>query len=49
MDNDLTLKEVALKPGLITEEEFDRVGDPAKLISPCSQERRSSRAAALER
>jgi hypothetical protein len=49
MDNDLTLKEAALKLGLVSEEEFDRVVDPAKLISPCSQERRSSRAAALER
>jgi fumarate hydratase class II len=32
MDNDLTLKEAALKLGFVTEDEFDRVVDPAKMI-----------------
>jgi fumarate hydratase class II len=34
MDNDLTLKDAALKLGFVTEEEFDRIVDPAKMISP---------------
>ena len=34
MDNDLTLKEAALKPGLVTEEEYDRIVDPAKMVRP---------------
>jgi fumarate hydratase class II len=34
MDNDLTLKEAALKLGLVTEEVFDRVVDPAKMVRP---------------
>jgi fumarate hydratase, class II len=34
MDNDLTLKQAALKMGFVTEEEFDRVVDPAKMIHP---------------
>ena len=34
MDNDLTLKAAALKLGLVTEEEFDRVVDPAKMVGP---------------
>src|ERR1700736_2467521 len=34
MDNDLTLKEAALKLGFVTEEEFDRVVDPAKMVKP---------------
>jgi len=34
MDNDLTLKEAALKLGFVTESEFDRVVDPAKMVSP---------------
>jgi fumarate hydratase, class II len=34
MDNDLTLKVAALKLGFVTEDEFDRVVDPAKMISP---------------
>jgi fumarate hydratase, class II len=34
MDNDLTLKEAALKLGFVTEEEFDRVVDPAKMVAP---------------
>jgi fumarate hydratase, class II len=34
MDNDLTLKDAALKLGFVTEEEFDRVVDPAKMVAP---------------
>ena len=34
LDNDLTLKEAALKLGLVTEDEFDRVVDPAKMVRP---------------
>src|SRR5712664_2847082 len=34
MDNDLTLKQAALKLGFVTEQEFDRVVDPAKMVRP---------------
>jgi fumarate hydratase, class II len=34
MDNDLTLKGAALKLGFVTEDEFDRVVDPAKMVKP---------------
>src|SRR6202522_4892985 len=34
IDNDLTLKQAALKLGFVTEEEFDRVVDPAKMVRP---------------
>lgn len=34
MDNDLTLRAAALKLGFVTEEEFDRVVDPAKMVQP---------------
>ena len=34
LDNDLTLKEAALKLGFVTEEEFDRVVDPRKMVHP---------------
>ncbi len=34
MDNDLTLKAAALKLGLVTDDEFDRVVDPAKMVKP---------------
>ena len=34
MDQDLTLKEAALKLGFVSEAEFDRVVDPAKMVSP---------------
>src|ERR1700736_1978104 len=34
MDNDLTLKAAALKLGFVTEEVFDRVVDPAKMVHP---------------
>jgi fumarate hydratase class II len=33
-DNDLTLKQAALKLGFVTEEEFNRVVDPAKMVKP---------------
>jgi fumarate hydratase, class II len=34
MDNDLTLRAAALKLGFVSEEEFDRVVDPIKMIHP---------------
>ncbi|HQR52567.1 MAG TPA: class II fumarate hydratase [Burkholderiales bacterium] len=34
MDNDLTLKAAALALGFVTEAEFDRVVDPAKMVHP---------------
>ena len=34
MDNDLTLKAAALKLGFVTEAEFDRIVDPAKMVAP---------------
>src|SRR5271156_4012129 len=34
MDRDLTLKAAALDLGFVDEEEFDRVVDPAKMVSP---------------
>jgi len=34
MDNDLTLKDAALKLGFVTEEVFDRVVDPSKMVKP---------------
>jgi fumarate hydratase class II len=34
LDNDLTLKAAALKLGFVTEDEFDRVVDPAKMVKP---------------
>jgi len=34
MDHDLTLKAAALKLGFVTEAEFDRVVDPAKMVRP---------------
>jgi fumarate hydratase, class II len=34
MDNDLTLKAAALKLGLVSEDEFDRVVDPKKMVRP---------------
>jgi fumarate hydratase class II len=34
MDHDLTLREAALDLGYVTEEEFDRVVDPAKMVKP---------------
>ncbi len=34
MDNDITLKDAALELGFVTEEEFDRAVDPAKMVKP---------------
>jgi fumarate hydratase, class II len=34
LDNDLTLKQAALKLGYVTEDEFDRIVDPAKMVKP---------------
>ena len=34
MEHDLTLKQAALKLGFVSEEEFDRVVDPAKMVHP---------------
>jgi fumarate hydratase class II len=34
LDHDLSLKAAALQLGLVTEEEFDRVVDPAKMVRP---------------
>jgi fumarate hydratase class II len=34
MDHDLTLKAAALQLGFVTEAEFDRVVDPAKMVKP---------------
>jgi fumarate hydratase class II len=34
MDNDLTLKAAALTLGFVTEEEYDRVVDPARMVHP---------------
>jgi fumarate hydratase class II len=34
LDNDLTLKQAALKLGFVTEDAFDRVVDPTKMVHP---------------
>jgi fumarate hydratase class II len=34
IDNDLTLKEAALKLDFVTEHDFDRIVDPAKMVNP---------------
>jgi len=34
LDDDLTLKEAALKLGFVTESEFDRIVDPARMVHP---------------
>ena len=34
MENDLTLKAAALKLAFVTEQEFDRIVDPAKMVKP---------------
>jgi fumarate hydratase class II len=34
LDNDLTLRQAALKLGFVTEEEFDRIVDPEKMAHP---------------
>jgi fumarate hydratase, class II len=39
MAHDLTLKEAALQLGFVSEEEFDRVVDPVKMVTPALQAR----------
>jgi fumarate hydratase, class II len=34
LDNDLTLKAAALKLGFVSEDEFDRIVDPSKMVKP---------------
>jgi fumarate hydratase, class II len=34
LDHDLTLKQAALQLGFVSEEEFDRVVDPTKMVHP---------------
>ena len=34
LDNDLTLKEAALKRDFVTEAEFDRMVDPEQMVKP---------------
>jgi len=34
LDNDLTLRQAALKLALVTEDEFDRIVDPVKMVQP---------------
>jgi fumarate hydratase, class II len=34
LENDLTLKDAALRLGFVTEQEFDRVVDPRKMTRP---------------
>jgi fumarate hydratase, class II len=34
LDNDLTLKQAALKLGFVNEEDFDRIVDPGKMVHP---------------
>jgi fumarate hydratase, class II len=34
MDHDLTLKQAALKIGFVTQQEFDKIVDPAKMVKP---------------
>ena len=41
-DHDLTLKEAALKLGYVTEEEFERVVDPSKMLGPSRQKNERS-------
>jgi fumarate hydratase class II len=39
-DHDLTLKEAALQLGYVTEEEFDRLVDPGKMLGPAAPEKK---------
>jgi fumarate hydratase class II len=34
LDNDLSLKDASLKLGFVTEADFDRIVDPAKMVRP---------------
>ena len=42
MDNDLTLKEAALRLGFVTEAEFNHIVDPAKMVAPSAATEGSS-------
>jgi fumarate hydratase, class II len=42
MDNDLTLKDAALKLGFVTEADFDRIVDPRKMVKPYVAAREST-------
>jgi len=42
MDNDLTLKEAALRLGFVTEAEFNYIVDPAKMVAPSAATEGSS-------
>ena len=44
LDNDLTLKEAALKLGFVSEAEFDRVVDPRKMVKPTGADDAEARA-----
>jgi fumarate hydratase class II len=46
MDNDLSLKAAALELGFVTEEVFDRVVDPAKMVNPNVANTEQNRSAA---
>ena len=41
MEHDLTLKQAALQLGYVSEEEFDRVVDPAKMLGPTPSTKKS--------
>ena len=41
MDHDLTLKEAALQFGYVSEEEFDRVVDPRKMLGPTTPNKKT--------
>jgi fumarate hydratase class II len=43
-DNDLTLKDAALKLGFVTEAEFERIVDPKKMVRPYVASDAASRA-----
>ena len=49
MDHDLTLKAAALKLGFVSEDEFDRVVDPAKMVRPYVADARERTRAGRER
>ena len=38
MEHDLTLKDAALQLGFVTEEQFDRIVDPAKMVHPSNKD-----------
>jgi fumarate hydratase class II len=49
MDYDLSLTEAALRLGVVSEEEFDRVVDPAKMVRPYVADGPSRAGAAVAR